>query len=128
MRISDWSSDVCSSDLVANDRTLARYIMLVDESDPSPELQGVYERSFKLMADAFGNEDFRAAELSQQGLRTGALKTMTLGGMEQGIRYFHDLIDEYGVSSSSGDAAYRRDGVRPHDTRTWVAESMGIFD
>src|SRR3546814_15439305 len=108
MRISDWSSDVCSSDLltpVANDRTLARYIMLVDESDPSPELQGVYERSFKLMADAFGNEDFRAAELSQQGLRTGALKTMTLGGMEQGIRYFHDLIEEYGGSASSGEAA-----------------------
>ncbi|HEY9546342.1 MAG TPA: aromatic ring-hydroxylating dioxygenase subunit alpha [Solimonas sp.] len=90
---------------VANDRTLARYIMLVDESDPSPELQGVYERSFKLMADAFGNEDFRAAELSQQGLRTGALKTMTLGGMEQGIRYFHDLIEEYGGSASSGEAA-----------------------
>src|SRR3546814_3028037 len=108
MRISDWSSDVCSSDLltpVANDRTLARYIMLVDESDPSPQLQGVYERSFKLMADAFGNEDFRAAELSQQGLRTGALKTMTLGGMELGIRYFPDLIEEYGGSASSGEAA-----------------------
>src|SRR3546814_21012399 len=114
MRISDWSSDVCSSDLltpVANDRTLARYIMLVDESDPSPDLQGVYARSFKLMADAFGNEDFRAAALSPQGRRTGALKTMPPRAIKQGLRYFHDLIEEYCVSASSGQTAYRRDGV-----------------
>lgn len=76
-------------------RTLARYVMLVDDGAPTPELQGVYERSYRLMADAFGNEDFKAAELSQQGLRSGALKTLTLGGMEQGVRCFHDVLDEY---------------------------------
>ena len=87
---------------LANDRTLARYVMLVDEREPSPELQGVYERSFKLMADAFGNEDFKAAELSQKGLRTGALKELTLGGMEQGVRYFHDVLDEYSGATEAG--------------------------
>jgi DNA helicase HerA-like ATPase len=86
---------------LANGRTLARYVMLVDEREPSPELLGVYERSFKLMADAFGNEDFKAAELSQQGLRSGALKMLTLGGMEQGVRYFHDVIEEYSGAPAS---------------------------
>ncbi|NGY04326.1 aromatic ring-hydroxylating oxygenase subunit alpha [Solimonas terrae] len=79
---------------LATGRTLARYVMLVDDAEPTPQLQGVYERSFKLMADAFGDEDFRAAELSQEGLRSGALKTLTLGGMEQGVRHFHDVIEE----------------------------------
>jgi hypothetical protein len=88
---------------LTNDRTLARYVMLVDEREPSPELQGVYERSFKLMADAFGNEDFKAAELSQKGLRTGALKALTLGGMEQGVRYFHDVLDECSAATEATD-------------------------
>ncbi len=86
---------------VAMDRTRVRYSMLVD--DASTEFDKLHERSFQLMAEAFGNEDFRAAELSFEGLRTGAVQSLTLGGMEQGVRCFHDVVDEV-----SGNASMRQ--------------------
>ena len=87
----------------ARDKTHARYLMLVDkQAEPSEKMEDIYARSFDLMANAFGNEDFKAAELSQEGLRTGALKRLTLGGMEQGVRYFHDVIEELGADPAKG--------------------------
>lgn len=77
---------------ISHDRTQVRYAMLVD-GEPG-ERDALHEKSYALMAEAFGNEDFRAAELSQEGLATGALQTLTLGGMEQGVRCFHDVVDE----------------------------------
>jgi phenylpropionate dioxygenase-like ring-hydroxylating dioxygenase large terminal subunit len=77
---------------VAVDRTQVRYAMMVD--GPPGEIDALHEKSFRLMAEAFGNEDFRAAELSHEGLRTGALSRLTLGGMEQGVRKFHDVVEE----------------------------------
>ncbi|MGQ0619486.1 MAG: aromatic ring-hydroxylating oxygenase subunit alpha [Panacagrimonas sp.] len=79
---------------VAHDRTRVRYAMLVEKEGEGVEIDKLHERSYKLMAEAFGNEDFRAAELSQEGLATGALQRLTLGGMEQGVRCFHDVVDE----------------------------------
>ncbi|MGQ0697068.1 MAG: aromatic ring-hydroxylating oxygenase subunit alpha [Panacagrimonas sp.] len=80
---------------LAVDRTQARYIMLVDPEPQGEEIERLHERSFKLMSEAFGNEDFRAAELSHAGLRTGAIQSLTLGGMEQGVRFFHDIVEEH---------------------------------
>lgn len=77
---------------VSRERTRVRYAMLVDGSPG--ERDALHEKSFKLMSEAFGNEDFRAAELSQEGLHTGAIQRLTLGGMEQGVRRFHDVVDE----------------------------------
>lgn len=83
---------------VSHDRTQVRYAMLVERegegSGAGSDMDRLHERSYKLMAEAFGNEDFRAAELSQEGLKTGALQRLTLGGMEQGVRCFHDVVDE----------------------------------
>lgn len=79
---------------ISLERTHVRYVMLVDREGEGSEMDQLHERSYKLMAEAFGNEDFRAAELSQEGLRTGALQRLTLGGMEQGVRCFHDVVDE----------------------------------
>jgi phenylpropionate dioxygenase-like ring-hydroxylating dioxygenase large terminal subunit len=79
----------------AINRTRLRYMMLVDGKGDDPSQEKLYDRSFSLMAEAFGNEDFKAAELSQQGLETGAVKRLTLGSMEVGVRVFHDVVEEY---------------------------------
>ena len=76
--------------------------MLVEPEGEGGEIDKLHEKSFALMAEAFGNEDFKAAERSQEGLETGALDRLTLGGMEQGVRRFHDVVEDcLGLSSSS---------------------------
>jgi hypothetical protein len=79
---------------LSRNRTHVRYAMLVEAGGDDTGIDQLHEKSYKLMSEAFGNEDFRAAELSQEGLETGALQRLTLGGMEQGVRRFHDVVDE----------------------------------
>jgi phenylpropionate dioxygenase-like ring-hydroxylating dioxygenase large terminal subunit len=79
---------------LSRNRTHVRYAMLVAREGEGGDIDRLHEKSYKLMSEAFGNEDFRAAELSQEGLETGALQRLTLGGMEQGVRRFHDVVDE----------------------------------
>jgi nitrite reductase/ring-hydroxylating ferredoxin subunit len=79
---------------LAFDQTDIEYIMLSDgvpaDSDESSKL----DRSFELMDQAFGKEDFWAAELGQEGLSSGAVDHLTLGGMEVQMKEFHDIVND----------------------------------
>lgn len=79
---------------LAFDRTEVEYLMLSDVVPQNASDEKKLEQSFALMDAAFGNEDFWAAELGQEGLATGAYEYLTLGGMEVQMRMFHDIIDE----------------------------------
>lgn len=91
---------VCSPDFIsvgllrplATDRTDVDYFMLTDVAADDEKGNGKLQRSFDLMGQAFGQEDYWAAELCDQGLRAGTMDRVHLGGMEVQIGLFHEGV------------------------------------
>jgi nitrite reductase/ring-hydroxylating ferredoxin subunit len=78
----------------AVDRTLVENFMLIPEPADTPEAEAHWHKSWTLLDEGtFGAEDFRAAQLGQNGLASGAIAEVTLGTLETGIRVFHDEVE-----------------------------------
>ncbi len=76
-------------------RTLVEDVMLIPEEPATNEAAAHWQRSWDLLDEGtFASEDFRAAELGQQGLSSGAIDHVTLGTLEHGIVEFHRKLED----------------------------------
>ncbi|RZI57877.1 MAG: aromatic ring-hydroxylating dioxygenase subunit alpha [Zymomonas sp.] len=74
-------------------RTTVEYFMLTPEAASTPKAEEVFARSYELILSVFGGEDFRAAEISQQGLNAGVPEETIYCGLESNIIHYYEAIE-----------------------------------
>ncbi|RDK10101.1 aromatic ring-hydroxylating oxygenase subunit alpha [Cupriavidus lacunae] len=74
-------------------KSTVEYFMLTRTPPDNDKAKELYARSFELILDVFGNEDYHAACISQCGIESGAIRELTYGGMETNIPLFYEFVE-----------------------------------
>lgn len=75
------------------DRTIVEYFMITPEAATTPKAEEVFGRSYELILSVFGGEDFRAAEISQEGLSAGVPEETVYCGLETNIVRYYEALE-----------------------------------
>lgn len=75
-------------------KTNVDYYMLTETVADNPKAEELYAKSFAVIQDVFGNEDFKASATCHRGLLTGAIPDVIYTGMEEAIPRFYEGIEE----------------------------------
>ncbi len=79
---------------IAVDECAVDYYLLAREKPTTDRAEDRLRRSLELMTRVFAEEDYWAAAMCHEGLATGTLKDVQLGGMEVQIRMFQDAVTD----------------------------------
>jgi hypothetical protein len=72
--------------------TMVEDFLLIPEPARTEKEENHWRKNWDLLDGVvFGAEDFRAAELAQEGLASGAIDRLTLGTLEGAVRDFHEI-------------------------------------
>lgn len=74
-------------------RTTVEYFMLTPGAPTTDKAREVFARSYELILNVFGGEDFRAAEISQVGLEAGVPKDTVYCGLESNIVRYYEALE-----------------------------------
>lgn len=92
---SPWYISVMFLHARAPDRTMVDYHMLTRVAPDNPKGEALYKKSYDMILDVFGNEDYRAAQISHAGLATGALDTVVYSGLEATVPTYYEVLESF---------------------------------
>lgn len=76
------------------DRSTVEYFMLTPGPATTAKAEEVFSRSLELIINVFGGEDFRAAEISQEGLSAGVPEEAVYCGLEANIVNYYEALEK----------------------------------
>ena len=76
-------------------QSVVDYVMLTRGEADNEKAVDLYQRSYEMVLNVFGNEDFRAAQISQKGLASGALQDVIYCGLEETIPLYYEILERY---------------------------------
>lgn len=75
-------------------KTIVHNFMLTNVDPQSEKLRRKWEKSLELTDGVAFPEDFAASAATYQGLTTGVVKELMIGGMEVAMDHYHSMIEE----------------------------------
>ena len=76
-------------------RTIGKWSKAVRGAPDNDKARELFGRSYEMVLNVFGNEDFRAAAISQAGLESGGIKETIYGGLENQIPIYYDILEKH---------------------------------
>lgn len=74
-------------------KTIVHNFMLTNLDPQGEKLRKKWEKSLAMTNDVAFPEDFAASAATYQGLLTGVVKELMIGGMEVGMQHFHEVLE-----------------------------------